>query len=143
MTSLPSSTSLSIESLAACFQKTTNSYKFYWFISILEHIKKNRTAVIPIDELKTTMIASMWYPVVYFNLSFGKQDHLSFTAIMLKDTTEKDLINKIAELRKTDHEFAQEFSQLDRYVRYRFLEPFFRDVLRGVPDHQKMDLLPP
>jgi hypothetical protein len=141
MTSLPSSTSLSIESLAACFQKTTNSYKFYWFISILEHIKKNRTAVIPIDELKITMVASIWYPAVYFKLSFGKQDRLSITAMMLKDTAEKDVINRIAELRKIDHEFVQEFNQLDRYVCYRFLEPFFRDALRGVPDHQKNGLI--
>lgn len=138
---LPFSTSLPIESLAACFQKTTNSYKFYWFISILEHFKKNRTAIIPIDELKIIMIASIWYPAVYFNLSFGKQDHLSLAVLMLQGTAEEDVIDKIAELRKTNREFAHEFSQLDRYVPYRFLEPFFRDALRGVTDHQKNGLI--
>lgn len=122
MTTLPlPSTSLPIESLAACFQNTTTSYKFYWFTAILEHIKKNRTALIPIDDLKTIMVVNIWYPAVYFQLSFGKQDHLSLAALMLKETAEEDIITKIAELRKTDREFADEFRQLDRYVSYRFL----------------------
>jgi hypothetical protein len=141
MANLPSSTSLPIESLAACFQNTTNSYKFYWFISILEHMRKNRAAVIPIDELKSVMVANIWYPAVYFHLSFGKQDRLSLTALMLQDTAEEDVIGKIGKLRKTDREFAREFDQLDRYVPYRFLEPFFRDDLRSVVDHQKNGLI--
>lgn len=149
MTNLPpSSTSLPIESLAACFQNTTNSYKFYWFISILEYIRKNRAAVIPIDDLKSIMIASIWYPAVYFHLSFGKQDRLSLAALMLKDAAslefsadDEDLVTKITELRETSREFAQGFNQLDRYVPYRFLEPFFRDALRGVADHQKNGLI--
>lgn len=148
MTNLPPSTSLPIESLAACFQNATTSYKFYWFISILEHIRKKRTAIIPVDDLKSIMVVSIWYPVVYFNLSFGKQDRLSLAAIMLKDgatlefsADEEDLVRKITELRKTSREFAHEFNQLDRYVPYRFLEPFFRDALRGVADHQKNGLI--
>ena len=144
MTNLPLSGSLPIESLAACFQNTTNSYKFYWFISILEHIRKNCSAIIPIDDLKSIMIAGIWYPAVYFKLSFGKQDRLSLAAIMLKDAAtlefsadKEALVRKITELRETSREFAHEFNQLDRYVPYRFLEPFFRDALRGVADHQK------
>lgn len=148
MTNLPPSTSLPIEVLSACFQNTTNSYKFYWFLVILEHIRKNHTHIIPIDDLKALMIASIWYPAVYFHLSFGKQDRLSLVAIMLKDAaslefsaTEEDLIKKITELRETSREFAYEFNQLERYVPYRFLEPFFRDALRGVADHQKNGII--
>lgn len=142
MTTLPlSSTSLPIESLAACFHKTTTSYKFYWFIAILEHIKRNRTAVISIDDLKTIMVVNIWYPAVYFQLSFGKQDHLSLAALMIKETAEEDVIPKIAELLKTNREFTDEFRQLDRYVPYRFLESFFRDALRGVVDQQKNGII--
>ncbi len=148
MTNLPLSGSLPIESLSACFQNTTNSYKFYWFIAILDYIRKHRTPVIPVDELKTIMIVDIWYPAVYFNLSFGKQDRLSLTAIMLRDTAnanfgtaQDDVVKKVIELRKTSRDFAQEFNRLDRYVPYRFLEPFFRDALQGVEDHKKNKLI--
>lgn len=148
MTNLPLSGSLPIESLSACFQNTTNSYKFYWFIAILDYIKKHRAHVIPVDELKAIMIADIWYPTVYFNLSFGKQDRLSLIAIMLKDAAstefsanEEDLVRKITELRGTSRDFSNEFNRLGRYVPYRFLEPFFRDALRGVTDHQKNGLI--
>lgn len=94
------------------------------------------------------MVASIWYPAVYFHLSFGKQDRLSFTALMLKEAaslefsaTEEDLIRKIKELREESREFANEFNQLERYVPYRFLEPFFRDALRGIADHQKNGII--
>lgn len=94
------------------------------------------------------MVASIWYPAVYFHLCFGKQDRLSFAALMLKEAaslefsaTEEDLIRKITELSETSREFANEFNQLERYVPYRFLEPFFRDALRGIADHKKNGLI--
>lgn len=148
MTNLPLSGLLPIESLSACFQNTTNSYKFYWFIAILDYIRTHRTHVIPVDDLKSNMIASIWYPTVYFNLSFGKQDRLSLAAIILKDAikaefsaNQEEIVNKIAELRKTSREFNKEFNELGRYVPYRFLEPFFRNVLSRVEDHRKNGLI--
>jgi hypothetical protein len=144
MTNLPVSSSLPIESLAACFQETTTSYKFYWFIAILEHIKTYNTQVISIDELKLIMIAKIWYPTVYYNLSFGKQDKLSIAAKMLdntinsKSTTEQQaIIDKIVLLKKNSVDFAKEFGKRGRYEPYRFLEPFFHDKLCGLKDHEK------
>ena len=64
------------------------------------------------------MIAGIWYPAVYFKLSFGKQDRLSLAAIMLKDAAtlefsadKEALVRKITELRETSREFAHEFNQ--------------------------------
>jgi hypothetical protein len=148
MSYLPVSTSLPVEFLAACFQNTTNSYKFYWLLSILEHIRIHRTPILSIDELKSRMIATVWYPTVYFNLSFGKQDRLSLMATMVQEavgteiSAEPDeIIDRIIALRETSRAFATEFNSLRRYVPYRFLEPFFRDKLRGVKDQQKNGLI--
>lgn len=84
MTNLPPSTKLPIEHLATCFNNVTNSYKFYWFLSILEHIKENQAPTIPIKHLLAAMVATVWYPTNYFRLSFGKQDRLSLIALFDK-----------------------------------------------------------
>jgi hypothetical protein len=148
MTTLPISDKLPVEFLSTCFQNTTNSYKFYWFLAILEYIKTERTPVIPVNDLKSIMISSIWYPTVYFNLSFGKQDRLSLTATLLNvmenlevNPDNKHLTDAISTLRKTSRDFAKEFNNLGRYVPYRFLEPFLRDALRGVQDHRKNGLI--
>lgn len=53
----------------------------------------------------------------------------------------RQLADSISLLRKESREFAKEFSNLGRYVPYRFLEPFFRDTLTGVKDHAKNNLI--
>lgn len=148
MSNLPSFGTLPVELLSACFQNTTTSYKFYWFLAILEHIKTGGTRIISIDELKSAMIAKIWYPTVYFKLSFGKQDRLSLAASMLNPTDSSELSfdsSQLADLislsRKEVREFAKEFSNLGRYVPYRFLEPFFRDQLSGLKDDKKNNLI--
>ena len=74
---LPYSEDLPIAKLSAVFKETTNSYKYYWFLSQLELLKSNNKATIPIDLIIIEMIGAAWYPVNYFKLSFGKQDKLS------------------------------------------------------------------
>lgn len=71
---LPYSNKLPIDRLGSCFDDTTNAYKFYWFLAILESILENNTTVISTKELAVRMIADAWYPLDYFKLSFGKQD---------------------------------------------------------------------
>ena len=66
---LPDSTNLPIKYLAAVFNKTTNSYKFYWFLVILENVKSGKTKI-NIDSLIIDMIGEIWYPINYFKLSF-------------------------------------------------------------------------
>lgn len=144
MSNLPYSSSLPVDNLSAVFQNTTNSYKFYWFLSILEHVQLHQTSVIPINMLKSRMIASIWYPALYFQLSFGKQDQLVRVAQMLNRSLEETdniqydyLIAKSDDIRKESPDFAKAFHSLGRYVPYRFLEPFFRATIRGAKDSKK------
>ena len=63
---LPTSSKLPIKNLSGVFNNTTNSYKFYWFLAILEKLKTTESGFLLIDELLIEMIASVWYPINSF-----------------------------------------------------------------------------
>lgn len=75
MTTLHSNTDLPIHLLSSCFNSTSATYKFYWFISLLEATEQGYHRINKQD-LFAGMIANAWYTVNYFNISFGKQDQL-------------------------------------------------------------------
>ena len=140
MTDLPPSSDLPVEHLAACFNKVTNSYKFYWFLAILEHLRENHSAVIPINDLLARMVASVWYPANYFRLSFGKQDRLGQIAVQVGehtllpiDSKRQEVIHSIQEL-SANSPTAYEITSLGEYAPFRFLRPFFTQQLRGLSD---------
>lgn len=70
---LPYSPQLPISTLAACFNKTTTTYKFYWFLALLQAVEEGKVEVSK-RELFAGMVAHAWYTVNYFHLSFGKWD---------------------------------------------------------------------
>jgi hypothetical protein len=72
---LPESPALPVRLLAACFNKTSATYKFYWFLSILNRMEQGET-IIDKRHLFADMIAHSWFTVNYFHVSFGKQDKL-------------------------------------------------------------------
>ena len=59
---LPESPDLGVRHLSGIFRHTTNSYKYYWFLAILEAVK-NGFDRISLDLLTAEMIAQVWYPV--------------------------------------------------------------------------------
>lgn len=141
MINLPSSKKLPIEYLAACFNDVTNSYKFYWFLSILEHVKASSSSTIPIKSLLANMVADVWFPSNYFYLSFGKQDRLSQVALKIRETSnlkidskKGDIVNETFSQLQTNSTLANEILTLGRFVPYRFLRPFFSKELSGVSD---------
>lgn len=71
--SLPSSGEIPINLLSAVFGNTTATYKFYWFLSILQ-IVENGEVTIPKKIIFSRMISNAWYTVNYFKVSFGKYD---------------------------------------------------------------------
>ena len=59
------------------FSNTQNSYKYYWWLSIIEICAENETKTISFDEITLKVISKLWYPVNYFKLSFGNIDQCS------------------------------------------------------------------
>ena len=142
---LPKSNTLPIENLSACFKDTTNAYKFYWFLSILDFIVEKNLKHIPIKEVAIRMISNAWYPLDYYKLSFGKQDGFKNIARILSEKILIDnsvnsapLLEQIkTKLNRDDLEMIyRSFNKLLRWVPYRFIRPFFRTQLFGIPDYQ-------
>jgi len=84
---LPNSNELPVNLLAACFNNTTSTYKFYWLLAILQEVEENHL-VIPKRNLFARMISNAWFTVNYFHVSFGKQDLIQQT-IQFVNTVEK------------------------------------------------------
>lgn len=142
---LPVAGDIPITYLAASFNAVTNSYKFYWFLAILQHLKETDEPVIPLDPLLARMVAQVWYPTNYFYLSFGKQDRLSQIALALKHAysipitaTTSEVMAAVFDCLKNQNrqnkETQKEIKSLAAYVPYRFLRPFFLAELRGEAD---------
>lgn len=73
MNNLPESKYLPIEKLAGIFNNTSATYKFYWFLAIIDSVEKGKTEIEK-EELFIKMLGIPWYTVNYFNISFGSQD---------------------------------------------------------------------
>lgn len=138
---LPLSSRLPVENLSASFNNVTNSYKFYWLLALLEHIQETRTSIVPIEQLLARMVASVWYPANYFQLSFGKQDRLSDIAWRIQmetglpvDAGKQEVYAAVLAYITSSSPLAQEVNSLGAYVPFRFLRPFFSAQLRGEVD---------
>jgi len=65
----PKEKNVQIENLMSVFNDTTNSYKFYWFLAILDEIKNKKNIEISIQELCYKMLTEVWYPLNFYRLS--------------------------------------------------------------------------
>ena len=81
---LPEADNLPVQHLVATLKSTTASYKFYWFLALLDAVRNDVASPIPFDYLLSRMVALAWYPSNYFRLSFGKADQLAHCVEVLK-----------------------------------------------------------
>ncbi len=146
---LPQHEGLDIEALGRIFNDTTNSYKLFFFRSLLALVRKGRfleSRRVSLEELALDMLVAAWIPTTYYRLSLGPRDQLS------------TLISKIAVdlcgLTLVAGEFGARLERLLReatprdqlvsvlrYVPYRLLRPFFQRETLGVSDHRVNDLI--
>ena len=70
---LPQHNGLPTHLLAACFNRTSATYKYYWLLAIVQEVERGGL-IIPKKNLFARMISNAWYTVNYFHVSFGKQD---------------------------------------------------------------------
>lgn len=146
MNDLPEGDGLHIELLSSCFNETTNSYKFYWLLAILDHVNESESLSINYDELSLRMLSLAWYPLDFYKLSFGRQDSFKALAHLITKHIEVDnrpsALTLFVKLRsptnnKEINQIKREVNHtLNRWVAYRFLRPFFASELKGIKDHQ-------
>lgn len=159
--SLPLHRNLNIGALARLFSERATSYKYLFFISlideIIQHPKNCYAHPLPLeheplstnDYLRinlTDIIISLlqfgWYPHRFFKLNFGASDRVGKALDQLIFSINEQTIthpNTIQSLRLAIHEQFQRIGaeQFKRFVPYRILTPFFAQQLKGIPDHQK------
>lgn len=120
---------------------TVASYKLFWLDAILKEIIKGNKEI-TFKRLACRMIATAWYPLVEFKLSFGVHDNLGEVVNKIKDRyeinknpKEEDLIEFLES--KTDKEVEKDILNLCNMVPYRLLSPFYENQLKGLDKSQK------
>ena len=130
MNTLPKSKTLQIEPLTRIFKNTSATYKFYWFMGILDLYVKRGITRMNIWDIMVEMTANAWYPVSYFRLSFGKNDSLRDAIISLQEVHNLPINISLNELRKwlnshkNDSSVRQTLGFLPLNVPYWFLRPW-------------------
>jgi hypothetical protein len=148
---LPIFQNLPVQILGQCFKNVSNSYKFYWFLAILDHVSESDESYISLDEMSLRMLSAAWYPLDYYKLSFGKQDGFKDLALTISDYIEVDNSLKAPSLlQQLENNLPEAISLklkhkikvgLKRWVTYRFLSPFFESHLKGIRDQQANDII--
>ena len=78
---------LSTVRLGKIFANTVATYKYFWFLSILQIHAKTEKLRIDVWYIVIRMVANAWYPIHYFRLSFGKSDSLFVIVMELQKIT--------------------------------------------------------
>ena len=141
---LPLSNKVYITVLSQIFNNTTNSYKYLYFLSLLDIIKRRKfdtLSSISFKEIIVEMLANAWYSHKYSRLSFGTQDQIANKL----DTLQLEITEPILKFRDTDKKLLRStinnqnlddiVTFIGRYVSYRLIRPFFAQETRGLKDY--------
>ena len=141
---LPPSDKVDVSVLSLIFDKTTNSYKYLFFLSLLDILRRRHFDIlspISFEEIIIEMLANAWYPHNYFKLSFGTQDQIanklnslnlviSEPILKFRDT-DKNLLRKTIQEQNLD----DLVTFISRYVPFRLIRPFFANETKGIKDY--------
>ncbi|MBN4003507.1 HNH endonuclease domain-containing protein [Nostoc sp. LPT] len=141
---LPLSDKVNVTVLAQIFKSITNSYKYLYFLSVLDILKRrsfDTLSPISFREVIVEMLANAWYPHNYFKIYFGIQDQIANKL----DALELEITEPILKFRDTDKKLLRAtinnqnlddiVISINRYVSYRLIRPFFFQETRGLKDY--------
>ncbi|MDB0614817.1 hypothetical protein PL372_04545 [Tenacibaculum dicentrarchi] len=113
------------------FRNTTSSYKYYWWLSIIEISFLEDKENISYNEIIFKVISKIWYPVNYFKLSFRKKDRCAF--FIKEIQREYNLEDNLSE--RDLYQFLTKItSELTKYVPFRFIRAWYAEQTRGLKD---------
>jgi hypothetical protein len=127
---LPTSAYLDTRRLGQVYQNTVATYKFYWFVALLDIFVKEQKTHISFWEIIIGMVAEAWYPIHYFRLSFGKSDSLYEQIIALQQEldipidADKNDIKKTLTSKLDTPQVKNRLKVFTLNVPYRFLSPW-------------------
>jgi hypothetical protein len=141
---LPPSPTLDIEALSRLFDRTTNSYKYLFFLGLMDELRQRQfdaASPIPLKDVVVEMLARAWRAHHTHQLKFGAQDQIAEKLKELDDALPKSLF-RVRDVSPTDLKgmiqgrVADSTVELLRYVPFRLIRPFFEEELRGAKDAQ-------
>ena len=126
---LPPYKSLHIQKLAQVFNNTSATYKFYWFLAILDCVESGKREIEKID-LFTKMLSHPWYTVNFFKLSFGSQDKIQSSIEKVQYLEDLPITLQKTEIErrlKESHyrETQKKLHHFDKNVPHWFLSPWY------------------
>ena len=129
---LPPSDHLAVDILAGLFSDMSESYKIFWFSSILKGIARGNE-VQTFDEIINRMVVDAWYMVTEYHLNLGPSDGLEKLVHVTAGITglpsnakERDIL---LALEHSDSKEIRELKiRLTLHVPYRLQAPFMPDV---------------
>ena len=133
MMTIPQIEGLSTSAMNRVFDDTTATYKFYWLLALLDmHVKENQDEMLAL-KVAARMVVYAWYPIEYFNLSFGKGDSMEIiipkvaelTGITVDDKLE-DKNNVITDAVFSNRHVKSEVKKLIKNVPFWFQSPWIR-----------------
>jgi 5-methylcytosine-specific restriction endonuclease McrA len=126
---IPESKSLPVNLLAACFNNKVATYKYYWFLSVIQEIEKGNF-LIKKRNLFAKMISNAWYTVNYFHVSFGKQDLIQEAVHFIKEsekiTIDEDKEKVFQKIISSKNKLTEkQLWHFNKNVPHWFLSPWF------------------
>ncbi len=125
---LPEVKKLNTKNLSRIFDSTTESYKFFWFGSLLNKIIEGRDEI-SFEEIICDMISSAWYMVSEYHLNLGPKDTMENLILSLKETIDlksnenkEDIISFLTSTK--DKEIESKKKRLANEVPYRMQSTF-------------------
>ncbi|MDD3205915.1 MAG: HNH endonuclease domain-containing protein [Lachnospiraceae bacterium] len=130
---LPKSEIVESGYLNSMLNNFTASYKMYWFKGIFTEIMKGKSQI-AYRRIVARMIASAWYPVVYYKLSLGHSDKLADTILYIhkelgvaREEKEEKIVEFVCE--SQDKKLSKMIKDFTNMVPYRLIRPFYQREL--------------
>ena len=148
MSLVPRHPFLRTQALNRVFDNTAASYKFFWFLAVLE-LSRTSHGQLSLRELFVEMAAQAWHPVNLFRLSFDTKDADEKCIDRLQGVLREIAANEaklydglrpnssLIEIRVRLHGYVRELGFLGDLVPMRFLSPFVNGRMpQGTPRHR-------
>ena len=126
---------LRTKEIGFAFRDVASSYKFYWFLAILDQLP-NLDQPAPVELIIRGMISRAWATVAIFRLSLGKVDRLQDCVRAFQATAS---LGNRASAARLDSELARWqglaawADEIGRFVPGRFLGTWFPEIARHAP----------
>lgn len=119
-----------IEKLKHTFNRNSNSYKYFWFMSLLQIYKETQVENIQFKQILVKMISKAWKYVFMLHGHFSQTDRLPIVLMELQQETKLRNSSTVSEVEdKLNKEYdslklESKLSPVLKNVPYRFLSPW-------------------